>query len=113
MIEFDQNSDLGLVQWVWDLLGKGQLLSGVDQMMRTEFVVKEVECLMMVGLWCAHPDRNVRPSIRQAIQVLKFESALPNLPVKMPVAMYYAAPVASVVSFSGGTMTNNSMDLVR
>ncbi|KAL7594842.1 hypothetical protein Lser_V15G30028 [Lactuca serriola] len=109
----DQNSDLGLVQWVWDLLGKGQLLSGVDQMMRTEFVVKEVECLMMVGLWCAHPDRNVRPSIRQAIQVLKFESALPNLPVKMPVAMYYAAPVASVVSFSGGTMTNNSMDLVR
>ncbi|KAL7595410.1 hypothetical protein Lser_V15G30029 [Lactuca serriola] len=93
----EENSDLGLVQWVWELLGKGQLLSGVDQMLRMEFVVKEVECLMMVGLWCAHPDRNVRPSIRQAIQVLKFESALPNLPVKMPVAMYYAAPDASLV----------------
>ncbi|MFS7923302.1 putative non-specific serine/threonine protein kinase [Helianthus anomalus] len=45
---------------------------------------------MIVGLWCAHPDWSIRPSIRQVIQVLKFEGALPNLPMKMPVAMYSA-----------------------
>ncbi|KAI3690133.1 hypothetical protein L2E82_48108 [Cichorium intybus] len=42
--------------WVWDSLGKGQLVSCVDRKLRMEFVMKEVECLMMVGLWCAHPD---------------------------------------------------------
>ncbi|KAI3494579.1 hypothetical protein L1887_40711 [Cichorium endivia] len=95
--------------WVWDSLGKGQLLSCVDQKLRMEFVMKEVECLMMVGLWCAHPDPSLRPSIRQAIQVLKFEAALPSIPIKMPVAMYYAPEVG----FSSGTMTNSSIDLVR
>ncbi|WRX13752.1 hypothetical protein QQP08_006239 [Theobroma cacao] len=41
---------------------------------------KQMECLLMIGLWCVHPDHNLRPSIRQAIQVLNFEAPLPNLP---------------------------------
>ncbi|CAL9775442.1 unnamed protein product [Musa acuminata subsp. burmannicoides] len=48
-----------------------------------------MECLMVVGLWCAHPDYNVRPSIRQAINALNLETPLPELPPKMPVPMYY------------------------
>ncbi|GLT34168.1 hypothetical protein SLA2020_087000 [Shorea laevis] len=43
---------------------------------------------MVVGMWCSHPDSSLRPSIRLAIQVLKFETTMPNLPVKMPVPMY-------------------------
>ncbi|GLT68228.1 hypothetical protein SLA2020_404800 [Shorea laevis] len=50
--------------------------------------MKEMECLMIVGLWCAHPDQSLRPSIRQAIQVLNFDAPLPKLPKKMPVANY-------------------------
>ncbi|KAI3828656.1 hypothetical protein L1987_02764 [Smallanthus sonchifolius] len=99
--QVDPNSDLGLVEWVWSLLGKTDLLSGVDPMLNQEFEAKEFECLMMVGLWCSHADRSLRPSIRQAIQVLKFEGALPNLPTK------------SEVSCSSATMTNSSIDLVR
>ncbi|KAI3519344.1 hypothetical protein L1887_08375 [Cichorium endivia] len=113
MDSVDPNSDLGLVQWVWDLLGKGELLSAVDQKLNKEFDDKQVECLMMVGLWCAHPDRSLRPSIRQAIQVLKFEGAAPNLPMKMPVPMYYAAPDGPEVSSGGASLTYTSIDLVR
>ena len=107
----DPNSDLGLVHWVWDLLGKDKVLSGVDQMLSTEFDPKEVECLMRVGLWCAHPNSSLRPSISQAIQILKFEGALPNLPMKMPVPTFSAPPDGLEVSPSSATMTNSSIDV--
>ncbi|GLT30097.1 hypothetical protein SLA2020_049180 [Shorea laevis] len=83
-----EESDLGLVEWVWDLYGKGRLHSGVDERVRKDFDEKQVECLMIVGMWCSHPDSSLRPSIRLAIQVLKFETTMPNLPAKMPVPMY-------------------------
>ncbi|XP_024996710.1 L-type lectin-domain containing receptor kinase IX.1-like [Cynara cardunculus var. scolymus] len=107
------NPDVGLVQWVWSLLGKQELLSGVDQMLKNKFDVKQAECLMSVGLWCAHPDRSLRPSIRQAIQVLKFEGVVPNLPKVMPVPMYFAAPDSHEVSSVGASMTTSSINLAR
>ncbi|GLT44186.1 hypothetical protein SLA2020_181000 [Shorea laevis] len=86
-----EECDLGLVEWVWDLYGKGRLLLGVDERVKRDFDEKQVECLMIVGLWCAHPDSNSRPSIRQAIHVLGFEATMPNLPKSMPVAMYHVS----------------------
>ncbi|GLT46888.1 hypothetical protein SLA2020_206170 [Shorea laevis] len=65
--------------------------------MKMDFDEKQVECVMIVGLWCAHPNSSSRPSIRQAIQVLNFEAAMPNLPAKMPVPMYHL-PTPSVSS---------------
>ncbi|VAI27389.1 unnamed protein product [Triticum turgidum subsp. durum] len=47
-----------------------------------------MERVMVVGLWCAHPDRAMRPSIRQALNVLRSEAPLPSLPDRMPVATY-------------------------
>ncbi|KAL6274194.1 hypothetical protein ACE6H2_024886 [Prunus campanulata] len=51
-----------------------------------------MECLMIVGLWCAHPDYNMRPSIQRAIHVLNFEAALPVHPPRMPVSTYSTPP---------------------
>ncbi|PIA51936.1 hypothetical protein AQUCO_01000066v1, partial [Aquilegia coerulea] len=82
-----------LVQWVWELYGRGKLLEAVDERLSTDFDEKQIECLMIVGLWCAHPDYNNRPSIRQVINVLNFESPLPNLPSKLPTPIYYAPPM--------------------
>ncbi|GLT50543.1 hypothetical protein SLA2020_240240 [Shorea laevis] len=84
-------SNLGLVEWVWDLYGKGKLHFGVDERVKRDFDEKQAECLMIVGMWCSHPDSSLRPSIRLAIQVLNFEATMPNLPVKMPVPMYRVA----------------------
>uniref|UniRef100_A0A2N9H2K7 Protein kinase domain-containing protein n=1 Tax=Fagus sylvatica TaxID=28930 RepID=A0A2N9H2K7_FAGSY len=66
----------------------------------------EVECLMIIGLWCAHPDPNLRPSIRQAIQVLKFEAKIPILPTQMPIPMYHV-PIQPLVSSSEPSLTNS------
>ncbi|KAE8732871.1 L-type lectin-domain containing receptor kinase IX.2 [Hibiscus syriacus] len=104
-------SDMGLVECIWGLYGKGELLLAVDRKLDKDFDVKQLESLMIVGLWCALPDCNSRPSIRQAIQVLHSESPMPNLPVKMPVPTYHV----SLPSVSSGSekpsITYSSMDV--
>jgi hypothetical protein len=54
---------------------------------------------MIVGLWCAHPDRNLRPSIRQTNHVLNFEAPLPILSSNMPRPAHFA-PVVNRHSMS-------------
>ena len=82
-----------MVEWVWSLYGKGLLLEAADKGLFMEFDQKQMECLLTVGLWCCHPDSNHRPSIRQVINVLSFEAPLPNIPMTMPVPMYFAPPM--------------------
>ncbi|KAE8008300.1 hypothetical protein FH972_004822 [Carpinus fangiana] len=86
----EEESKISLVNWVWELYGKGRLLDTADDTLNGEYDKEEMKCLMSVGLWCAHPDHTSRPSIRQAIQVLNLEAPLPSLPSHMPVPMYYA-----------------------
>ncbi|GKV51888.1 hypothetical protein SLEP1_g58507 [Rubroshorea leprosula] len=82
-IEYKHDEHLSsLVAWVWEAYGNQMLLDVADKKLSAEFNVKEMECLLLVGLWCAHPSHGMRLSIRQAIQVLNFEAALPNLPKK-------------------------------
>ncbi|KAF4386875.1 hypothetical protein F8388_006830 [Cannabis sativa] len=55
-----------LVEWVWELYGSDQLVEAVDKgLVGTEYNDKEMECVMVVGLWCCHPDPTCRPSIKQ------------------------------------------------
>ena len=89
----EEPSKVRLVEWVWSLYGKGKLLEAADQKLNWEFEEQQMECLMIVGLWCCHPDHTMRPSIRQVISVLNFEAPLPSLPSKLPVPMYYAPPM--------------------
>ncbi|XP_060675213.1 L-type lectin-domain containing receptor kinase IX.1-like [Ziziphus jujuba] len=110
----EMDSHIGLVEWVWELYGKGKLLLGVDERLDHELDLdkKQLECLMIVGLWCAHPDRSLRPSIRQAIHVLNFEATYPNLPSKMPVPLYHIFS-PSVSSGSGEPSITSSVGLGR
>ncbi|KAL7199670.1 hypothetical protein ACSBR2_021879 [Camellia fascicularis] len=101
-------SQMRMVEWVWDLYGTGRLLDeAVDPKIWPYVVQEEMECLMMVGLWCAHPDHNLLPSIKQAIHVLNFEASLPILSTKMPVVTYIMPPVnpPSLVSCTHGSNT--------
>lgn len=94
----DKNSYMSLLEWIWGLYGSNNLLRAVDERMNTtDYDMKQVECLMSVGLWCAHPDRNLRPSMGEAIQALTFNAEIPLLPTKMPVATYHipTPPVSS------------------
>ncbi|KAI3445812.1 hypothetical protein Pfo_002477 [Paulownia fortunei] len=100
-----QENQVILVEWVWSLYGMGKLLDAADPKLDTEFDAREMEHLMIVGLWCVHPDSSHRPSIRQTIHVLNFEAQLPTLPPTMPVPTYYT-PTMSVPNssnaYSGG-----------
>ncbi|KAG5001553.1 hypothetical protein JHK85_023213 [Glycine max] len=89
----EEPSKVRLVEWVWSLYGKGKLLEAADKKLNWEFEEQQMECLMIVGLWCCHPDHTMRPSIRQVISVLNLEAPLPSLPSKLPVPMYYAPPM--------------------
>lgn len=87
-----EKREVSLVEWAWELYGKGMCLAAADGRLNLEFDEQQMQCLMIVGLWCAHPAYNFRPSIRQAIHVLKCDAPLPNLPPKMPVPIYCPPP---------------------
>ncbi|CAK7339757.1 unnamed protein product [Dovyalis caffra] len=111
----DKKSDMSLVEWIWDLYGCQNLSLAIDKRLDlTNFddEIKQAERLMIVGLWCAHPGHNLRPSIRQAIHVLNFEAAIPNLPAKMPVPVFHA-PLPSFSSSDPASITNTSLDAGR
>ena len=73
-----------LVQWVWDSWERGRTLAAADAQLNLEFDDWEMEGMMAVGLWCAHPDRSKRPSVAQAMHVLQSDEVrLPALPLHM------------------------------
>ncbi|KAH7833237.1 hypothetical protein Vadar_004330 [Vaccinium darrowii] len=86
--EGEEDETRSLVEWVWDLYGREKLLEAADLSLGEDFYKHELERLLVLGLWCAHPNSKLRPSIREAIQVLNFEAPSPCLPSAMPVAMY-------------------------
>jgi serine/threonine protein kinase len=105
-----------LAQWVWGSYGRGRILDAADARLSGEFDAREMERVMFVGLWCSQLDLKLRPSVRQAINVLRFEAPLPSLPATMPVANYMppvgtssctSSTVTSGNSSSGGTSTSS------
>ncbi|KAK3136515.1 hypothetical protein QOZ80_5BG0437590 [Eleusine coracana subsp. coracana] len=84
----EEYASIHLVDWVWEHYGRGRILDAADVRLNGDFDAKEMESVLVTGLWCAHPERNLRPSIRQAINVLRLDAALPKLPKKMPVSNY-------------------------
>ncbi|GAA0157324.1 hypothetical protein LIER_14616 [Lithospermum erythrorhizon] len=87
-----EETQVNLVEYVWSLYGDGKLLEAADHKLASNFNEQEMECLLVVGLWCAHPDSEARPSIKQASRVLHFETSLPNLPKTLPKPTYDSTP---------------------
>ncbi|XP_009363448.3 LOW QUALITY PROTEIN: L-type lectin-domain containing receptor kinase IX.1-like [Pyrus x bretschneideri] len=69
-----------LVRWVWQLYLAGNLLYAADERLDKKFDEKEMECLLMVGLWCTNPSNKGRPKAGQVMKVLLFEAPLLELP---------------------------------
>ncbi|CAN4112066.1 unnamed protein product [Withania somnifera] len=73
-----------LVEWVWSLYGTEELVEAADPRLNKMFNEKEMERLMVVGLWCSHPDNKLRPSIRQAIHNASCDIFTPPLNMFSP-----------------------------
>ncbi|WVZ25492.1 hypothetical protein V8G54_004036, partial [Vigna mungo] len=77
--EKEGQPQVSLVEWVWELYRLRNLLAAADPNLNGEFDVQQMECLLVVGIWCANSDSKTRPSIRQVIKVLNFEAPFPVL----------------------------------
>ncbi|XP_073123756.1 L-type lectin-domain containing receptor kinase IX.1-like [Henckelia pumila] len=104
---FQENNIVMLVEWVWKLYGAGNILEAVDQDLGMEQNSEVMERLLVVGLWCVHPDNRHRPTIRQAMNAMNFEAQLPVLPAMMPVPIYYS-PSMSMVTGSSVSYSDSS-----
>lgn len=100
-----------LVDYVWELHGKGQLINGVDSRLKGELEEEEMHRALVVGLLCSHPDPRLRPNMRKVIQVLTNPNEpLMELPESRPTAIYVTVlspavsmnPTASTTTMSSG-----------
>ncbi|KAJ0773560.1 putative protein kinase RLK-Pelle-L-LEC family [Helianthus annuus] len=105
----DEENQIRLTEWVWGLYGTRALLEAVDPRLESDFEEEEIKRVLIVGLWCVHPDSELRPSIRQAIKVLNSEASMPLLPSKMPVASYLAFEGLSEFSSIGQYESSSSI----
>jgi serine/threonine protein kinase len=62
-----EGSVFRLVESAWNLYGRGVALAAVDEQLKGQYDAAELERVVAVGLWCAHPDPRARPSIRAAM----------------------------------------------
>jgi hypothetical protein len=60
--------EVSLVEWVWELYGLRNIVAAADPKLYGQFDVKELERLLVVGLWCANPDNTSRPSIKKRLR---------------------------------------------
>ncbi|WOG84858.1 hypothetical protein DCAR_0104043 [Daucus carota subsp. sativus] len=102
-----EENERELVKWVWELYGREQILEAADPKLSGDYDEYQMQQLMIVGLWCAHPDWTIRPSINQVIQILNFNAPLPALPTKMPVATYSMPSNLSSLSLEYVTAQRN------
>ncbi|XP_062230429.1 L-type lectin-domain containing receptor kinase IX.1-like [Phragmites australis] len=115
LLDSQKNAVFRLVEWVWDLYGQGAALAAADERLNSDYDAAEMERVVAVGLWCAHPDPRARPSIRAAMAVLQSNGLLPELPAKMPVPTY-APPVSlpeGLFSYSASSTGTTSSSLTQ
>ncbi|KAM3743410.1 hypothetical protein ACB098_07G143300 [Castanea mollissima] len=87
-----------MLEWVRELHGRGVLLDAADQRFGGQFDEQQMNCLLIVGLWCAHSEYDHRPSIKEAIQVLNFEAPLPLLQFDIPRSSHHTPTMNEATS---------------
>ncbi|PQM34620.1 L-type lectin-domain containing receptor kinase IX.1 [Prunus yedoensis var. nudiflora] len=90
------SNQVSAVDWVWEPYAEGKVLEAADPKLRGDFDDKQMECLLVVGLWCAHKNYKIRPSILQSMQMLRFEVPLPIPSSNMSMVETYSAPPTSL-----------------
>ncbi|KEH22938.1 putative protein kinase RLK-Pelle-L-LEC family [Medicago truncatula] len=74
-----ENESLILVDYVFECWKRGEILEAKDVYLGTNYVSEEVELVLKLGLLCLHSEPLVRPSMRQVVQYLERDIALPDL----------------------------------
>lgn len=75
----EDNTVIHLARRVSDMYGRGVILDAADCKLNGDLEEEQMMSVLVVGLWCTQQERSLRPSIRQAISVLRCEAPLPTL----------------------------------
>ncbi|KAK3406965.1 hypothetical protein EUGRSUZ_K03097 [Eucalyptus grandis] len=78
-IEAREEEDVILVDWVFSCWDKGNILEARDPNLGVDFVAKEVELVLQLGLLCSQSEPTARPSMRQIVQYLEGDLAMQEL----------------------------------
>ncbi|CAJ2640073.1 unnamed protein product [Trifolium pratense] len=92
-IEKEGQEMVNLVDFVWGLYSQGKLIEAVDKRLNGEFDEDEMKKMLLLGLSCANPNSDERPSMRRVLQILNNEA----LPLVVP-------KVKPCLSFSSGLL---------
>ncbi|XP_028783395.1 L-type lectin-domain containing receptor kinase IV.1-like [Neltuma alba] len=68
-----------LVDWVYELWNKGEIIEAKDPNLGTEYPAEEIELVLKLGLLCSSCQPVSRPSMRRVVQYLNWEMPLPDL----------------------------------
>ncbi|XP_050380157.1 L-type lectin-domain containing receptor kinase IV.1-like [Argentina anserina] len=71
--------DIILVDYVLSCWKRGNILEARDQNLGTDFSVGEMELVLKLALLCSHSQPTARPTMRQVMQYLEGDIALPEL----------------------------------
>ncbi|KAF7104464.1 hypothetical protein CFC21_105360 [Triticum aestivum] len=101
-----------LLRWVWSMYGRNTILDAADERLRGDEADEQwMVRVLIVGLWCAHPERSERPSVAQAMHVLQSDEA--RLPA-LTLHMYMTAPnPASSGPYGSFSIESSSSGCVR
>ncbi|CAK9222697.1 unnamed protein product, partial [Sphagnum troendelagicum] len=73
-----------LLDWVWNCYENGELLEVVVSKLGNNFSEEQMTKVLLLGLFCSHPDPNARPPMGYVRQVLVGNASLPPLPLAKP-----------------------------
>ncbi|XP_051130604.1 L-type lectin-domain containing receptor kinase IV.1 [Andrographis paniculata] len=68
-----------LVEWVFNLWSRGDIVAAVDQNLGSNYAKGEAEMVLKLGLLCSHSRPEMRPGMREIVRFLDGTVALPEL----------------------------------
>lgn len=88
-----------LVEWVWSLHRKGEILKAADSRLGSDFDERQMEKLLIIGLSCTLTDSHLRPSAKLVLRMLEPDALLPVLPARESVGL--AANMSPLLEHEG------------
>ncbi|XP_021715390.1 L-type lectin-domain containing receptor kinase IV.2-like [Chenopodium quinoa] len=73
------NEETYLIDWVYECWKKGAIVEASDPKLGRNYVVEELELVLKLGMVCCYPKPEGRPNMRQVMQFLNGDNALPEM----------------------------------
>lgn len=86
----DSSPEAYLVDWVWDLHGRGRILEAADGRLGGKYDEEQMERVLLLALACCHPNHRKRLSMRLALQVLSGDASPPIPATEKPAFVWPA-----------------------